>query len=82
MHDSKNKQYLTTTFIKKYIEYSRATIEPVMSQEAGQLITEKWSEIRKKEKENQRITKILPISIRSLESIIRLAYGYAKLRLS
>ncbi len=28
------------------------------------------------------MTKILPVSIRSLESIIRLSYAYAKLRLS
>lgn len=43
MHDSKNKQYLTTTFIKKYIEYSKRNAEPVMDPETASLITEKWT---------------------------------------
>lgn len=45
IHESKNKQYLTQTFIKKYIEYSKSQIEPVMSQETASLITEKWTQI-------------------------------------
>lgn len=43
MHDSKNKQYLTTTFIKKYIEYSKRNVEPVMDPQTATLITEKWT---------------------------------------
>jgi DNA replicative helicase MCM subunit Mcm2 (Cdc46/Mcm family) len=42
----------------------------------------KWSEIRQRDKENLKRLKILPASIRSLESIIRLSYAYAKLRMS
>lgn len=39
LHDSKNKQYLTTAFIRKYVEYARSAIEPVMVEAAAQLIT-------------------------------------------
>ena len=53
-----------------------------MDPDTANLITSKWSMIRQKEKECSKILKILPASIRSLESIIRLSYAYAKLRMS
>ena len=53
-----------------------------MTQKAGEFICNKWSYMREKEKRKPKMIKILPISIRSLESIIRLSTAYAKLRLS
>lgn len=53
-----------------------------MEQDTAKLITSKWAEIRQREKENSKMTRIIPASIRSLESIVRLSYAYAKLRMS
>lgn len=53
-----------------------------MTEKAAALIVEKWSFIRQREKNDKNLTKIMPISIRSLESLIRISTAYAKLRLS
>lgn len=53
-----------------------------MNPETAKLITSKWTDLRQREKDRNTMIKILPASIRSLESIVRLSYSYAKLRLS
>ena len=54
----------------------------MLSEQAALYIQSKWTWLRGYEKEHPKLTKIMPIGIRSLESMIRIATAYAKLRLS
>ena len=82
-HDDKKTQYLTENFIQKYICYAKNTlIKPELTEESSDYISEKWALIRKIENEKEKLTKIMPITIRSLESLIRMSTAYAKMRLS
>ena len=65
-----NTNYSKET-LKKYIEYSRVTVHPVLSKAAKQRIKEYFTELRKNK----------AVSIRNLESLIRLTESYAKLEL-
>ena len=83
LHEDKNTEYLTQDFLKKYICYAKQKRNnPEMTEEATEYISSKWAELRRIEKERQKLTIIMPISIRSLESMIRISTALAKLRLS
>lgn len=70
---SSNKENITYSkeTLKKYIEYSRVTVHPVLSKAAKQKIKEYFIELRKNKS----------VSIRNLEALIRLTESYAKLEL-
>ncbi len=57
--------------------YAKARIAPVLSEEASTHITSKYAELRSKED-----TKTLPVTPRTLETMIRLTIAHAKCRLS
>nr|WCZ58669.1 DNA replication licensing factor MCM3 [Seculamonas ecuadoriensis] len=68
---------VTVEFLKKYIFYAKSRFRPKMSEEAARLIAEAYAEFRTREGQ-----KTIPITPRSLESLIRLATAHAKCRLS
>lgn len=68
---------LTKDFLRKYIHYARSRIKPVLSSEAMEAISSAYAEMRSKQ-----TPKNLPVTARSLETIIRLASAHAKSRLS
>eukprot|EP00958_Prasinococcus_capsulatus_P016595 scaffold1839_cov382-Prasinococcus_capsulatus_cf.AAC.9 len=68
---------LSTTFIKKYIAYAKERITPKLESSAVQYIAEKYAELRQRSRETS-----LPITARTLETLIRLATAHAKMRLS
>lgn len=72
---------MNLNFLKKYIGFAKK-LKPQLTKEASDYIEQKWAYIRKIEKENKEIVKSMPISIRSLEALIRLSTAYAKMRLS
>ena len=84
-HKSKYDQILCQTFLKKYIAYAKKFVTPVQTDESKAFITNEWSSLRQKDfdtlasKSNKRV---MPITVRTLESMIRLATSHAKLRLS
>ncbi len=55
---------------------------PKLSMEAIEILTHTWVEMRKQELTSNKSVRILPITIRSLESLIRLSTAHAKIRLS
>ncbi|KAM0252382.1 hypothetical protein ACHAQJ_007714 [Trichoderma viride] len=77
---NKKTEILSIPFMKKYIQYAKR-IKPVLTQEASDRIADIYVGLRNDEIEgNQRRTS--PLTVRSLETIIRLATAHAKSRLS
>lgn len=66
----------TVEFMKKYIAYARARRSPVLTPEASKFICERYAELRSKED-----IKTLPVTPRTLETMIRLTTAHAKCRL-
>jgi DNA replication licensing factor MCM3 len=78
---AKKHEILSIGFMKKYIQYAKTRVKPVLTQEASDRIAEIYVGLRNDEMEgNQRRTS--PLTVRSLETIIRLATAHAKARLS
>lgn len=68
---------LTKDFLRKYIHYARNRVKPELTSEAMESISSAYADMRSKQ-----TPKNLPVTARSLETIIRLATAHAKSRLS
>jgi DNA replication licensing factor MCM3 len=78
---NKKPEILSIPFMKKYIQYAKTRIKPLLTQEASDRIADIYVGLRNDEMEgNQRRTS--PLTVRTLETIIRLATAHAKSRLS
>ncbi|KAL2267756.1 hypothetical protein VTJ83DRAFT_5033 [Remersonia thermophila] len=78
---NKKPEVLSIPFMKKYIQYAKTRIKPVLTQEAADRISEIYVGLRNDDMEsNQRKTS--PMTVRTLETLIRLATAHAKSRLS
>lgn len=64
-------------FLRKYLHFSKSRIKPEMTAETTELISLRYCELRKNAKQ-----KTLPITPRTLETLIRLSTAHAKCRLS
>ncbi|SLM39089.1 dna replication licensing factor mcm3 [Lasallia pustulata] len=74
-------EVLSIPFIKKYIQYAKSRIKPVLTKGAADHIVTTYSALRNDELEgNQRKTS--PMTARTLETLIRLGTAHAKARLS
>lgn len=78
---NKKKEVLSIAFVKKYIQYAKQRIHPVMTKGAAEWIVNVYANLRNDELAgNQRKTS--PLTARTLETLIRLATAHAKSRLS
>ncbi|KAI2613855.1 MCM-domain-containing protein [Hypoxylon fragiforme] len=78
---NKRREVLSIPFMKKYIQYSKNRVKPVLTQDASDRIADIYVGLRNDEMEgNQRRTS--PLTVRTLETLIRLATAHAKSRLS
>ena len=78
---SKKPEVLSIPFMKKYIQYAKTRIKPVLTQPASDRIADIYVGLRNDELEgNQRKTS--PLTVRTLETLVRLATAHAKSRLS
>ena len=78
---NKRVEVLSISFVKKYIQYAKSRIRPVLTQEASERISEIYVALRNDDMQgNQRKTS--PMTVRTLETIIRLSTAHAKTRLS
>lgn len=69
------------SFLKKYIQYAKQRVKPVLTKRASDYIVGTYAALRNDLIEsNQRNT--APITARTLETLIRLATAHAKVRLS
>ncbi|KAL1957457.1 hypothetical protein VTO42DRAFT_6025 [Malbranchea cinnamomea] len=77
----KKIEVLSIPFIKKYIQYAKSRIKPVLTKGAADHIVTTYSALRNDELTgNQRRTS--PTTARTLETLIRLSTAHAKARLS
>ncbi|KAK3294693.1 MCM2/3/5 family-domain-containing protein [Chaetomium fimeti] len=78
---NKKPEVLSIPFMKKYIQYAKTRIKPILTQEAADRIADIYVGLRNDDMEsNQRKTS--PMTVRTLETLIRLATAHAKSRLS
>ena len=84
LHGKEKKQILTRGFLRKYIYYAKSTINPELTQQANDYISNMWVKLRDKSlnPDWDGKDKAVPITVRTLETLIRLATAHAKLRLS
>ncbi|KAK4333914.1 DNA replication licensing factor MCM3 [Rhodotorula toruloides] len=72
---------LTIQFVKKYIQFAKSHVQPVLTPEASECITKAWTNLRNDDAgPNQKRTS--PMTVRALETLIRLSTAHAKARLS
>ncbi|XP_010481469.1 PREDICTED: DNA replication licensing factor MCM3 isoform X1 [Camelina sativa] len=72
---------LTIKFLKKYIHYAKHRITPKLTDEASERIAEAYADLRNAGSDTK-TGGTLPITARTLETIIRLATAHAKMKLS
>ena len=72
-----NREILTVDFLKKYIYYAKNRYNPVLTDEAINTISDGYAQLR-----NERDSDSLPVTARTLETLIRLSSAHAKARLS
>lgn len=79
----RNKQIypISMAFIKKYIQYAKSRIKPILSKDASQYIVSAYSSLRNDDMESN-MRRTSPMTARTLETLIRLATAHAKARLS
>ncbi|XP_040361640.1 DNA replication licensing factor MCM3-like [Rosa chinensis] len=71
----------SSTFLKKYIHYAEHRIQPDLTDEASEQIATACAELRDASS-NAKTGGTLPITARTLETIIRLSTAHVKLKLS
>nr|KJB69787.1 hypothetical protein B456_011G042400 [Gossypium raimondii] len=77
----RKRDTLTIKFLKKYIHYAKHRIQPELTDEASEHIATAYAELRNASS-NAKTGGTLPITARTLETIIRLSTAHAKLKLS
>jgi len=81
LHGDIRKDILTRAFLRKYLHYVKKANIPVLTDEASKFIGEKWTELRLIAEETEDHLRPVPITVRTLETLIRLSTAHAKLRL-
>ena len=80
--NKERKHILTRDFLRKYIHYAKSKINPELTRESTEFISKSWSKLRERTMNEDLKRKIVPITVRTLESLIRIATAFAKARLS
>uniref|UniRef100_A0A7C9AJ41 DNA replication licensing factor MCM3 n=1 Tax=Opuntia streptacantha TaxID=393608 RepID=A0A7C9AJ41_OPUST len=78
----RKRDTLTISFLKKYIHYAKHRVQPDLSDEASEHIATAYAELRNANSNAKGGGGTLPITARTLETIIRLSTAHAKLKLS
>lgn len=73
---------VTREFLKKYLSYSKAQKAPELHQDCVEYAAQFYAVLRTKAQNFDQSKISVPITVRTLETMIRLATSHAKLRLS
>jgi DNA replication licensing factor MCM3 len=79
---SKATNVVTREFLKKYISFAKSQKAPEIMQECIEYAAQYYATIREKAASYPQDKVAVPITVRTLETMIRLATAHAKLRLS
>lgn len=83
IHGSNRREILHRSFLRKYLHYSKKQYNPALTDEAIAYISTAWTKLRSSnDDEWGENFKAVPITVRTLETLIRLATAHAKLRLA
>lgn len=74
-----NRQLFHRNFLKKYFHYAKKQVKPELSEETSEYLTNCWVDLRSKESDRKLI---MPITVRTLETLIRISTAVAKAHLS
>lgn len=74
-----NRQLFHRNFLRKYFHYAKKQIKPELNEETSEYLTNCWVDLRSKESDRKLI---MPITVRSLETLIRISTAVAKAHLS
>ncbi|XP_024534522.1 DNA replication licensing factor MCM3 homolog 2 [Selaginella moellendorffii] len=77
---SAKRETLTIRFLKKFINYAKSRNEPKLTEEASTKIIKAYANMRIRSSDNK-TGGTLPITARTLETMIRLSTAHAKLKL-
>lgn len=75
-------EILSIPFIKKYLFFAKSRIVPKLTDEACDFISTRYAELRSKADGADDKYKTMPITPRTLETLIRLSTAHARVRLS
>ncbi|XP_060773434.1 DNA replication licensing factor MCM3 [Neoarius graeffei] len=75
------ERVVSKEFMRKYIHVAKV-ISPVLTQEAANHIAEEYTRLRNQEQLGSDIARTSPVTVRTLETLIRLATAHAKGRMS
>jgi DNA replication licensing factor MCM3 len=75
--DPHARDALHLDFLRKYLHYAKTRIQPVLTESARDYIAARYAELRARQDD-----RTIPVTARSLETVIRLATAHAKARLS
>ncbi|CAD7077331.1 unnamed protein product [Hermetia illucens] len=78
---SKSEKVLTVDFMRKYIHIAKC-LKPKLSEQACEVIANEYSRLRTQEIMESNVMRTQPVTVRTLETLIRLATAHAKARLS
>ena len=73
---------VTREFIKKYISFAKAQKAPELTEEFIEFASGFYQAIRRKAADYDQSKVSVPVTVRTLETMIRLATAHAKLRLN
>lgn len=76
-----SEKIVSVKFLKKYIHIARS-MQPELTDEASSTIAEAYANLRSFEREQEEFARTQPITVRALETMIRLATAHAKGRMS
>jgi DNA replication licensing factor MCM3 len=71
--DPHSNDVLQHDFLRKYLHFAKTRIKPVLTEAARECIANRYAEMRSRQDE-----RTLPVTARSLETVIRLASAHAK----
>ncbi|KAJ1345036.1 hypothetical protein BSLG_000551 [Batrachochytrium salamandrivorans] len=75
-------EILSIPFLKKYIFYAKSKVTPVLGKDVCDYISTRYAELRSREDGKQDQYRTMPLTPRTLETLIRLSTAHAKSRLS
>ncbi|WPK22804.1 hypothetical protein PUMCH_000017 [Australozyma saopauloensis] len=72
---------VSISFLKKYIQYAKQRIKPILSKKSSEYIVATYAALRNSDP-SETNKRTAPVTARTLETLIRLATAHAKVRLS